>query len=481
MIRPTLFLSSARVLHPNASMCLTVGTSIRRITVSAMQIRKEDPLGFLQLHFLKTLLVQRSGSISDFHRLFGIGISLCRVVVRDLLEKKLVDSVRSAPSWWDPTSPEIPTVAIKFHEEEDRRLVPDPIDEQSITLTPDGQEVAESGKYAPIKIFPEWSCYFTTNPVRFFSLEDLEYILPRSIGEVGKELNWVEDKNVKDSFYIDAFHESNDQSKVNERDTFGIPYECKGPTTESSVDEATGFTILRSSIMVEKLSDQANIPVTHVLKSRLSRELEVIGSYLPPKFDNTEPCPLPGYITTADELFSRKQQAYFLQLGQEHQLWSRAISNIANAPEFAQYIESLVDNGRTQHLFLATMDPKILEDGIRCLERSIQRLCIIPQLNATLEIDLRLIPGNEDIASSWLDRISDRIRIGNIDSINRTALQKMLYDKTEYMKDHWVRHRLPFIQNLEAPSVDSYLSRRWDEGNWKFIYQLSFMEDFPDA
>ena len=478
---PTISLSSARTLHPNASLCLTTGTSIRKITITDMQIRKEDPLGFLQLHFLRTLMVQRSGSVSDFHRLFGIGISLCRVVIRDLLEKKLVNIVRSAPSWWDPTSPEIPTKAIQFHKEEDRRLIPDPIDEKSVTLTPEGQDVAESGKYAPIKIIPEWSCYFTTNPVRFFSLEDLEYILPRSIGDVGKELTWVEDHEAKHSFYIDAFQESNNQSMMMNRDIFGIPYEYKGPRTESSVDEETGFTILRSSIHVEKLGGSANIPVTHVLKSELSRELEVIVSFLPPKFDQSEPYLLPGHIPTSDELFSQKQQAYFMQIGQDNQLWSRAISNKANAPEFTQYIESIEDNGRTQHLFLATVDPEVIDDGLRCAERSIQRLCTIPQLNAALEIDLRLIPGNADIASSWLDLLSDRIRIGNIDSIDRSVLQKMLQDKTEFMKVHWVRHLFPIIENLKPPSVDSYLGKRWDEGNWKFIYQLSFKEDFPDA
>jgi len=49
------------------------------------------------------------------------------------------------------------------------------------------------------------------------------------------------------------------------------------------------------------------------------------------------------------------------------------------------------------------------------------------------------------------------------------------------MKEFWAQERFPHIQGLQAPSVESYIDRKWRLGDWKLIYQLSYKEDFPDA
>ena len=478
---PVLGLGIARTLHPTTSMCLTMESEIRRITITNMQIREEDPLGILHMQFLKALVLKGSGSVLDLHGFFGIGISLSRIVVVDLLSKGLVQKTEVRQSWWNSPSEDPSTGAIQFHKEEERRLVADEIDSVFVELTNEGLNVVETGKYTPTKIIPEWHCYFTLNPVRFYSEEEINPILTRFRGREIPKTSWINDEDADVSFFQSTFNNPDKNDNTEERATYGIPYDVKGPLLEPITDEETGYKTTRSWIQVQTLATSITIPTTHLLSSSLSGDHNILASYLPPKFDSKDPLVMSGMVPNLSDFVPKDSFSAFNRLHEDGGLWSRTITKNQDSPNFVRYSDSIVQNNRLQHLFIALEDPDVLDDSRRCGDRSFYVNCEIPMMSSQLELDVRLIPGSESIATTWLNLIADQIRISDSDSLDKETLASELQKKTDSMKEFWAQERFPHIQGLQAPSVESYIDRKWRLGDWKLIYQLSYKEDFPDA
>jgi len=472
-------LFDARSYDEAASICLTVPSEIIRIDITNMQVREEDPLGIIHMQFLKALYFKEAGTTKDLHELFGIGISLSRIVVKELLAKEIIqDSGEGPSSWWEKRTKK--SQAVRFHTEEDKLPVPDPLDTQVFELSEEGRTVAESGRYTPIKIKDRWHGFFTLHPLRFIPAEVMDPLLRRLIGRELDDDLWKE-KN--DAEPYDSMALFSEQEDIDLRRMTGIPDTLKGPLFSDKENEETGYVTKKSTISWKMLETKLSVPVTFVMKGYLHKNPEIVNCYLPPKLVPPDPYRLQGDIQLLDDTISEHYWSIFRDLCKNNNFWASQLSTQESEKKGGiKYRGGIPVNGRIQHIFWAISETVKIDDEIKTRESSDNRIFpLLPDSEGLLELEFRLIPGTAGIAKEWLMKRIDQLSFPEKQFLDSQELQRIIGDEVTDMKEFWLEERYEHIQQVSAPSVDEFVERRWENGDWKLIYQLSFKEDFPYA
>ena len=475
-MKSVLPLSIARRIHPTASMCITVPIEVIRVDVSNMQIRKDNPLGIIHLAFLRALYIQDAGTVRDFHRLFGIGISLSRVVVRDLLRDGLAQDSEGNQSWRDSVpAGEIPMV--QFHEEEEFRSEPNELDERTFGLTEEGERVVETGRYTPTVYVPKWYCYFTLVPMRFLHRNMLENIILKYRGRELDDSHWEPCTLIDEGTVQYMFSEKGSEAREL-RSKLGIPYEMKGPLLEDVINQETGVVTKPSEISLYTHSNSITLPLTLVVDTAISESMHILDGVLPPQLNQSDPTKLPGSIDGQTDLIDEAVQTTLNTISQNIAFWSMNVSGSKNTIKYGGHV---IEDGRIQHLLLVKKETENLDASLKTLDTSIIRSFHVPEPELFIELEARLIPGTKRMAEDWLLTIIDTMGVTAEQSLEKEDLTRMIEERTQRMKKFWVSSLISHVREITAPSVDTFIDRRWEAGDWKLIYQLSFKEDFPNA
>ncbi len=475
-MKPIISLSKARALQRETSMCLTVPTAVARLDITNMQIKKEDHLGIIHFQFLKALSHTQRGTPADLHGLFGVGISLSRIVVQELLSKDLVQRVNGVSSAWWITNKGPSTTALLFHQEEDKKCIPNPLDKVVIELTEEGKKVVESGRYTPITILPHWTGFFTVPPLRFVSSSIMASLLEQSAGKPLTESVWKEGKTD-----IDAQMFFSTTAEGGLREFVGVPEDNKGPLLEDKEDPETGYITPKSTITWKELKEPLPLPITYLVKGVLHENPTIMGGYLPSPSSHKEPNQLTGKTPTFKEILSEEYVPTFQRLFENSLYWTQQFSSDDQITGGIMYGDAILVNERTQHLFLVMSPSLKIDDMMSLRESSDIQIFSLPSKRGVLELEFRIVPGSTHIAQNWLIKKIDQISFPRELSLDKNTLRTKLKEVLDNMKEVWVVSKHPHIQALKPPSVDVFIERRWNNGNWHLIYQLSFQEDFPDA
>jgi len=483
MLEPVVKLGDRRVqqLPYTPSFMLTYVSPVIEIKFNDLRVRKHDVLDLVQQQVLS--IINENGPITPplVHQIFGLGLDLSRVIIRQLHLKGLIEETSMFnPDRWQSSQ------AYSFPAQQTLHL-PDALDETPMTLTEEGSRVVETGRYEPI-VAENRTLYFLTDPLQLipgnptyknlglpFTLKPLkEFAYPfkevadwfdnpelrQKLG-IADELVGLERKPTP---ILDPLGEKTGDSPAT---TFRV-YQSKGfSDAPSGTPRRLGGLRVTSAIFgAAGMLPDGNVVGAWCQIGSKNEQLRIPDDWLKTRFKRSAGGMIadPAWLTNAmTRDYSGEFNQRFLTKGLELSTSSQNLHfiNIRECDAAPREWE------RTHHVILRDRIPdQVLKQPNRH--------------GNWIEAWVRPIPYTSPSAMDWLWRWLDRIDFTSKERLTKEHLEEEIMRVTIEAKEHWGIDGKT-RSNLRPPSVEVFKDRRWEMGDWAFVYRMREQEDFPYA